>query len=86
MTKYLVFPDKIFETKLVVTKFGNGNGKNTTNIWPEHGYFKQQPCDFGLDMENFFENSFIYIKQGYLTINENRKTLYADYYLIGQVN
>ena len=57
MTKNLVFPDKTVETALVATKFENGNGKNRTNIWPEHGYFKQQPSDFGLDKENFPENS-----------------------------
>ena len=56
MTKNLVFSDKTVEATLVATKFENGNGKNTTNIWPEHGYFKQQPCDFGLDKENFPEN------------------------------
>ena len=33
---------------------------------------------------NFLENSLIYINQGYLTIKDNRKLFYAEYYLIGQ--
>ena len=86
MTKNLVSPDKTVETMLAAIKFENVNGKNTTNIWPKHGYFKQQPCDFGLDKENFPQNSLIYINRGYLTIKDNRKPFYADYYLIGQVN
>ena len=52
----------------------------------EYGYFKQQPCDFGMDKENFPEYVIIYINQGYLTIKGNRKLFYADYYLIGQIN
>ena len=86
MTKNLVFPEKTVETTLIAAKFESGNGKNTTNIWPKHRYFKQQPCDFGLDKENFPENSLIYIDQGYLKIKDNRKLFYADYYLIGQIH
>ena len=26
-------------------------------IWPEHGYFNQQPCEFYLNKENYPENS-----------------------------
>ena len=70
----------------LLLNFENGNGKNTTNIWPEHGYFKQQPCDFGLDQESFPENSLIYINPGYLTIKDNRKHFYAGYYLIAQID
>ena len=86
MTKKLVLPDKNIETIIVATKFENGNGKNTTCAWPEYGYFKQQPCDFGMEKENFPENSIIYLSQGYLTIKDNRKLYYADYHIIGQVN
>ena len=70
----------------LLLNFENGNGKNTTNIWPEHGYFKQRPCDFGLDQESFPENFLIYINPGYLTIKDNRKHFYAGYYLIAQID
>ena len=86
MTKNLVFPDKTVETTLTATKFENGNWKNTTDIWPKHVYFKQQLCDFGIDKQNFPENSVIYISQGYLTIKDKKKLYYVDYYLIGQIN
>ena len=84
--KNLVFPDKSIEITITATEFENGNGKNTCCVWPEHGYFKQQPCDFGMDKENFPENSIIYINQGYLTVKDNRKLNFAAYYLIGQIN
>ena len=82
MTNNLEFPDKTVEITLTATEFQNGNGKNTTNIWPEHGYFKQQPCDFGIDKENFPENSIIYVNQGSLTIKGNKKLYYVDYFFI----
>ena len=54
--------------------------KNTTCVWPEHSYFKQQPCDFHLDKENYPENSILYINQGYL-IGQGT-TQYLDGFLI----
>ena len=86
MTKNLVLPEKNIETTIVATKFENGNGKNTTCMWPEYGYFKQQPCDFGVEKEDFPENSIIYLNQGYLTTEDHRKLYYADYCIIGQIN
>ena len=86
MTKNLVLPDKNIETTIVATKFENRNGKSTTRVLPEYGYFKQQSCDFGIEKKKFPENSIIYINQGYLTIKDNKKLYYADYYIIGQIN
>ena len=72
-------------TTIVATRSENGNGKNTTCVWPEFGYFKQQPCDFGMEKENYPENSIMYINQGYLTIKDNKGLYYADYYILVQV-
>ena len=36
--------------------------------------------------ENFPENSIIYINQGYLTIKDNKKLYYRDYYITPIVN
>ena len=47
---------------------------------------KQQPCDFGIKKENFPENSIFYLNQGYQSVKENKKSYYADHFLIGQVN
>ena len=38
-----------------------------------------------MDKENYPENSIIYINQGYLTIKDNEKLYYADYYILGQI-
>ena len=60
--------------------------RNTANIWPDYGYFKQQPCDFGIDKENMPKNPNLYINQGHQSVKDNKKIYYADYFLIGQVN
>ena len=38
-----------------------------------------------LDKKNYPENSMIYLNQGYLTIKDNKKLHYTDYYLLGQI-
>ena len=86
LTKNIPLPEQNIETTIVETKFENGNGKNTTCVWPDNRYFKQQPCDFHTIKENFPENSILYINQGYLTIKDDKKFYYADHYILGQVN
>ena len=68
LTKNIAMSEQNIETAIVATRFENDNGKNTTFVWPDHGYFKQQPCDFHMIKENYPENSILHIKQGYLTI------------------
>ena len=58
--------------------------RNTIGIWPEYDYFKQQ--SFGIERENFRENSIFYLNQGYQSVKVNKKIYYADHFLIGQVN
>ena len=62
MTKS-VFSDNRVET--VITAEKASFKKNTVDVWPDYGYFKQQPCDFGIEKENFPENSIFYLNQGY---------------------
>ena len=50
-------------------RFENGNGKNTC-VWPEHGYFKQQTCNFHIIKEKSPEKSTLYINQRYLPIKD----------------
>ena len=79
-------PEQNIETTIVENKFENGNGKNTTCVWPDNRYFKQRPCDFHKIKENFPENNILYINQGYLTIKDDKKFYHADHYILGQVN
>ena len=60
--------------------------RNTTNIWKEYGYFKQQSCGYGLDKENLPENSIIYLNQGYQSYKDDKNLYYGDYFLVGQIN
>ena len=73
MTRNLVFPDRTVETILTASKFENDNTKDTVDVCPEFGFFKQQPCDFGIDKENFPENSIIYINQEYQSVKDNKR-------------
>ena len=83
LTKNIALPEHNIQTTIVATRFENGNGKNTTCAGPEFGYFKQQPCDSGMEKENYPENSIIYLNQGYLTIKESKRLYYANYYILG---
>ena len=83
MTKN-IFSDNRIETTLSAEK--NSFKRNTTDIWKEFGYFKQQPYDFGVDKENLPKNSIIYLNQGYQSYKDNKKVYYGYYFLLGQVN
>ena len=85
LTKNIALPERNTETTIAATRFENGHVKNTTCVWPEYGLLKEQPFDFHTDKENIPENSIIYVNQGYLTIKDNKRLLYADYFLLGQV-
>ena len=78
-----IFPDNTVETNIIAQK--TSCKRNTLNVWSAYGYFKQEPCDFGIDVENFSENFIIY-DQGYQLVKDNKKIYYAEYFLIEQVN
>ena len=77
-----IFGDNRVETTLTAEK--TSFKRNTTDFWKEFGYFKQQPCDYGLDKENLLENSIIYLNQGYQSYKDNKKVYYGDYFLLVQ--
>ena len=72
----------IFGDNTVETSFK----RNTVDIWPNYGYFKQQVCDYGVHKDNMPDNNIIYMNQGYQSYKDNKKVYYADCFLIGQVN
>lgn len=74
-----IFSDNRIETTLTAEK--TSFKRNTIDVWPDYGYFKQQPCDYGVDEENFTENSIVYLNQGYQSCKDKKH--YADYFLIG---
>ena len=79
-----IFVDNTIETTITAEK--SAFERNTADIWPDYGYFKQQPCDFGIDKENRTKNSILYINQGRQSVKDNKKNYYADHFLIEQVN
>ena len=83
MTKNF-FGDGMVETTLVAEK--SSFKRNTTDLWPKFCFFKQQPCDYGTEKENYPENTVFYINQAYQSYKDNKKVYYADYFIIGQIN
>ena len=81
MTKN-IFVDNRIEITVEKTSFK----RNTVDVWPNYGYFKQQPCNYGMDKENMPEKSIIYLNLGYQSYKDNKTVYYADYFLLGQVN
>ena len=79
-----IFSDNRVETTITAEK--SSFKRNTVDVWPEYGYFKQQPRDFGIKKENFPENSIFYLNQGYQSVKDNKNNYYANHFLIGQVN
>ena len=76
MTK-TIFSDNRVETAITAKK--TSFKSNTIDVWPDYGYFKQQPCDFGIEKEHFPENSIFYLNQGYQSVKGNKKNLLCRY-------
>ena len=49
-----IFSDNRIETTITAEKYSFKS--TTTDVWPSYGFFKQQPCDFGVEKENVPEN------------------------------
>ena len=69
MTKNF-FGDGMVETTLVAEK--SSFKRNTTDLWPKFCFFKQQPCDYGTEKENYPENTVLYINQAYQCYKDNK--------------
>ena len=52
-----IFGDNRAETTVTAEK--TGFKRNTVDVWPNYGYFKQQVCDYSVNKENMPENSII---------------------------
>ena len=80
---------------MVINIFGDGRietvekssfKRNTTDVWWNYGFFKHQPCNFGVEKENISENSLIDLNQGNELPKDNEKVYYGDFVILGQVN
>ena len=54
MTKN-IFSDNRVETAITAERISFQ--RNAVDVWPDNGYFKQHLRDFGIEKENFPENS-----------------------------
>ena len=75
-----IFSDNRIETTLTAEK--TSFKRNTIDVWPDYGYFKQQPCDYGVDEENFTENSIVYLNQGYQSCKDDKKYIMLTTFLL----
>ena len=78
-----IFSDNRLETTIVAEK--TSFKRNSVDVWPDYGYFKHQPCDFGIDKENFPKNSIFSIR-GISRLRITKKFIMSINFLIGQVN
>ena len=87
LAKNFVENEKNIETKIIASKFHDETGTVTSGqgLCPKFGYFSEQTTNFNMNMVNYPENSIIYLNQGCLTIKNNKKIFYADYYILGQI-
>ena len=56
-----IFSGNCVETAITAEK--TSFRRNTVDVWPDYGYFKQQPRNFSIEKENFPENSIFYLTQ-----------------------
>ena len=83
MTKSLF--DGRMETTITAEKDLGAFKRNSTYLWPNYGYFKQQACDFLVEKANMPEMTAFYINQAYLSHKDNKKIYYCDVFILGQV-
>ena len=77
--------DGLMETTITSEKDPTGFKRNSIDLWPKHGYFKQQTCDFSVEKANMPEMTAFYINQSYLSYKDNKEVYYCDVFIIGQV-
>ena len=77
--------DGRMETTITAEKDSAGFKRNSTDLWPKYGYFKQQACDFSVEKANMPEMTAFYINQAYLSYKDNKKIYYCDVFILGQV-
>ena len=75
----------IFSDGRIETAQKNGFKRNTTDGWRNYGFFKHQPCDFGVDKENISKNSLIHLNQGNELHKDNKKVYHGYFFILGQV-
>ena len=57
----------------------------STDLWPQHGYFKHQHADFSLQKANMPEMTLTYLNQGSTIYKNDQKICYGHYFILGQV-
>lgn len=88
MAKRLADNDNNISTKIVVTRFEQNidaievSGEKIVKIL---GYFSNQKFDYNMEKVICPENTIYYVNQGYLTVQKNKKILYINYCILGQI-
>ena len=70
MTK-TIFSDNRVDTAITADK--TSFKSNTVDVWPDYGYFQQQPYDFSVEKGNLPGNIIYYVNQGYQSVKDNKK-------------
>ena len=71
LIKIISLPEQNVKTTIVATKTEGIGKKNSSVMWAEYGYFKQQACDFHLNKKNIPENC-IFLRKSRLSVLQIR--------------
>ena len=54
-------------------------------VWRQYGFFDSGKSYFSMEKVNYPENTILYLNQAYLTVKENKKIYYCDFFVLGQI-
>ena len=60
------------ETTITPEKGPHDFKRNSTDLWPSYGYFKQKVCNFSVEKANMPEMTAFYVNQVYLNYKDNK--------------
>ena len=89
MTRDATENDRNVSTKTVAATFENYFGSaevSSEKVWEKFGFFDARKSENSLKKVNFPKNTLIYLNQSYLTVKENKKIFYCDYFITGQLS
>ena len=89
MTRDATENDRNVSSKTVAATFENYFGSaevSSEKVWEKVGFFDARKSENSLEKVNFPKNTLIYLNQSYLTVKENKKIFYRNYFITGQIS
>ena len=75
----------MYQRQPLLPKKNSISKHQSTDLWPQYGYFKHQHADFSLQKANIPEMTLTYLNQGSIIYKNDQKICYGHYFILGQV-